>query len=97
MEKRKIDAMHKLFGMAPMECRECPHLTRVYARAKKYIKCRAYGLTSSEASDWKLSNIACGLIKEKLPENFVPVIERLKHAARPNIDIPVEGQMKMEV
>lgn len=97
MEKRKIDAMHKLFGMAPLECRQCPHLTRMYARAKKYIKCKAYGLTASEASDWKLSNIACGLITGPLPKGFVPVIERLKHAPRASDDKPIEGQMKMEV
>lgn len=97
MEKRKIDAMHKLFGMHPGECRDCPHLTRVYARAKKYIKCKAYGETASEASDWKLSNIACGLIQRPLPKDFVPVIERLKHQARPRYALPIEGQVKMEV
>lgn len=57
-------------------------------------KCEAYGMTHSEASDWKKSNEPCGLIDLPLPDGFVPVIERLKYK-RIKAEKPIPGQITM--
>ena len=60
------------------------------------LKCRAYGVTRSESTDWRASNMACGLFNQPLSEQFKPMIERLKHVARKKPEGPVEGQIEME-
>jgi len=93
MTARKIDAMHRLFGKQPgLTCWNCPHLT-YYEQSRRWYKCRLYGFTSSEATNWKKSNIACGMWGKHAEKGFVPVIERLKHTARKKPDKPIEGQV----
>ena len=59
---RKIDAMHKYFGVAPGEhCKGCCHCISGQYRGKNYRKCDVYGMTHSEATDWAQSWLACGL------------------------------------
>lgn len=93
---RKIDAMHSLFGViSSATCKICPHLEKQYYHGRYYYKCKAYGNSSSEATDWRLYYHACGLIFVNLKKDYVPVIERLKHGARGNADMPIPGQMTM--
>ena len=52
MTIRKIDAMHKYYGIASGRCENCPHfITKVFDR--KYHKCLVYGDSNSEATDWR--------------------------------------------
>lgn len=93
---RKIDAMHSLFGVASgATCKICPHLDRQYYHGKHYYKCKAYGNSNSEATDWRLWYPACNLIFVNLKKDHVPVIERLKHGARGCDDKPIPGQITM--
>lgn len=61
---KKIDKMHYLFGEAHFDqlCAYCRHLKKVQCGSRVHYKCECYGITGSSASDWKMSNQACGLI-----------------------------------
>ena len=58
--EQKAKRMYKQFGMITdgRRCKDCDNLIKVGA----YYKCLIYGNTHSEASDWKISNTACGMI-----------------------------------
>lgn len=95
---RKIDAMHSLYGSCqkmiqgrPAVCGDCPHYKAGRYHDRILRKCRAYGMTHSEATDWKRSEEPCGLFDIPLPGDFVPVIERLKHERVP--EPPIKGQL----
>lgn len=93
---RKIDAMYKLYGCVSWRsCRDCPYLIGYEYNGRHYYKCKAYGDSNSEATDWRLYYHACGLIVMGIPTDHVPVIERLKHEKRGCNDRPVEGQITM--
>ena len=93
---RKIDAMHALYGMlTDHTCKDCPLLRGDDYHGRRYYKCKAYGDSNSEATDWRLYWNACGLFVMGLPQGHVPVIERLKHGARGCDDRPIPGQLTM--
>ena len=61
MTIRKIDLMHREFGFSPgHKCQYCDNLI-VQQANRRYYKCEVYGVTDSEASDWRLSYDACGM------------------------------------
>lgn len=97
--KRKIEAMHEEYGTYPGLCKYCPHFRRYMTPSRRNVlKCRAYGVTRSEATDWCANWPACGLFDKRFPRlsEYVPMIERLKHAKRKKPEGPVEGQISME-
>ena len=56
-----------MFGLSPGEndtCKRCSNLVE-YQYQKKYYKCKHYGKTHSEASDWKLNQRGCGLFNQE--------------------------------
>ena len=76
MALRKIALMYKIFGYGFGSCRDCPHLC-VNIYDKKYYKCGVYGNSNSEATDWKISNAACGarlMGKEEIGK-YRPIVE----------------------
>ncbi|MDR1703478.1 MAG: hypothetical protein LBS19_02165 [Clostridiales bacterium] len=90
---RKIDLMHKLYGISAQICGDCCNYVSELYHDKKLRKCERYGLTHSEASDWKKSAAACGMFNVPMKDNEAPVIrtvrgERIK-------DGPMEGQMTL--
>lgn len=90
--KRKIDLMHDIFGELPEKrCKTCDHLIkRQYART--HYKCECYGTSCSESSDWKVSNVACGLWNKPYFGNpGIKLVDR--STKKPEIEIP--GQMSM--
>ena len=93
---RKIDEMRRLYGVAAgRRCKNC-HLLYTYEHnGRFYHKCAAYGISRSEATDWRLHWHACGLYVMGLPTGHVPVLERLKHRARGHDDRPIPGQTTM--
>ena len=99
MALRKIELMHRQFGKCEGHiCRECSNLVHVRANDRPLTKCKVYGETSSEASDWAQRWQACGLFNKLWDKG--PVIRLVrpektdqKEAQR----IPLDGQMRMEV
>lgn len=74
---RKTELMHELFGKEEgRRCQECAHLIKIYYHGKILKKCCVYGLTHSEASDWRQKYEACGLINK--PYTGRKVIELVK-------------------
>lgn len=98
MIKRKIEAMHEAYGTRPNLCKDCAHFRRYMLLSRRTcLKCRAYGVTKSEATDWCANWTACGLFNQHIrPEQYVPMIDRLKHASHKAPDGPVDGQIEME-
>ena len=96
MPDRKIAAMHKEYGKSyGSKCGDCPHLTRYGTRpGVMHYKCRAYGMSASEATDWVRGWEACFLCNVPLPADHVPLFERLQRA-RFDDSKPIKGQLDM--
>ena len=96
MADRKIAAMHKEYGKSyGNKCAGCPSLLcREFRSGRRVYKCKAYGDSCAESTDWAKSWPACGLYGAKLPEGHVPLIERLKHSKRLD-NRPIDGQISM--
>lgn len=95
MVDRKIFAMHKRFGACgAMRCKDCDHLIGGKWHDKQYYKCELYGVSRSDATDWRLSYQACGMYDIEVNlELWVPVLEQVKHAQRPRKNEQLPGQM----
>ena len=91
MTLRKIDLMHKMFGEIPdKKCMDCSNL--IYHRmSHKWYKCTVYGDTSSVASDWKISNTACGMFNKEYDGN--PAIHLVQ--AEKKREMQIEGQISL--
>lgn len=94
MNERKIFAMHKRFGTCgALRCKDCSHLIKGKYHDRGYSKCELYGITRSEATDWRQANQACGMYN--VPQDmdrWVPVLDQIKHEPKgPEPQLP--GQM----
>ena len=96
MPDRKITAMHKEYGKAHgLKCADCTSLLcREFRSGRRVYKCKAYGDSCADSTDWAKSWPACGLHGKPLPDGHVPLIERLKHSKRVD-NRPVDGQISM--
>lgn len=90
----KINAMYSVYGKGSGRCGDCPHFLEGYYHDRKYFKCVAYGLSHSEATDWRKKWSACGLIGKPLPVGDRPVKERFM--GRKRDDQPLPGQMDID-
>jgi len=92
---RKIDSMHEMFGVrADRRCEDCDNLLQGDYHGRHYRKCTVYGVSHSEASDWRKSYIACGRYnKEWTGHRTVMDLRTLGKDAPVE---PCEGQMSME-
>lgn len=99
MALRKIDLMHRQFGKCERHtCRECSNLIHVRANDRPLTKCKVYGETSSEASDWTQRWQACGMFNK--PWDKGPIIQLVRPERTQKEDaqrIPLDGQLSMEV
>lgn len=95
MAARKVDLMHELFGRSEgHRCGDCPNFVCGRYRSRMLRKCKAYGLTHSEASDWAKSWEACGLFGKAYSGG--PVIEVAKRRAYHKSDTEeIEGQVSI--
>lgn len=93
MGKLKIDLMHELFGKGydGDTCKTCFHLHDEGYRGRSYYKCECYGITASEASDWRLKYPSCGLYNK--PYIGRTVMEFKKHEGHKREEVQVKGQM----
>ena len=98
MALRKIALMHRLFGVCEGHaCRECSNLVNGRYHDRILTKCKVYGLTHSEASDWAGRWQACGMFNrewDKQPVIREVVPERKQKEAD---NTPMDGQISLEV
>ena len=80
MKLKKIDAMHHFYGYDHLDrkCVDCDHMLRCEYHGRVYYKCTVYGLSHSEATDWRKNYDACGLVDHDFPEHYNRVIDILK-------------------
>ena len=98
MALRKIDLMHRLFGVSDGHaCREGSNFVKGKYHDRTLCKCRVYGMTHSEATDWAGRWQACGAFNRTL--NRQPVVREVrperKHKEADNT--PMDGQISFEV
>lgn len=92
--KNKIELMYQQFGKDEKhKCRDCSNL--VYHRYNRaFYKCKIYGETHSEASDWRLKYVACGMFNKEYTGN--PVINIIKHSGKGQTEEPqIDGQVTL--
>lgn len=94
---RKIEAMYRKYGPGPERktCGDCTNCVKVTPTDRHYYKCKLYGDTAAESTDWRLKWPACGMFNRESGE--IPVIDQLKHESRrtPREELP--GQMMLEL
>lgn len=69
--RRRIGRMHAKHGHGPegATCADCSYFRR-YKTNRVYFKCQLYGVSRSEATDWRAGWPACGLFQ--LPKPVAP-------------------------
>ena len=87
---RMIDAMYRYYGRGTGICGNCPHLKHKFFD-RYYYKCSVYGDSNSEATDWKKSYFACGLIDKPFPESDRRIVELVGSGRKE--EEPLQGQM----
>lgn len=91
MTVRKIDLMHEMFGeISGKKCGECSNLV-MHRYENTYYKCRCYGLSSSEATDFRKKWTACGLFNKEYNGN--PIVKMVTREKKP--DEQIEGQVSI--
>lgn len=97
MKLRKIEAMHHFYGsdQKGRKCSDCEHLLSGEYHEKHYYKCSVYGCSHSEASDWRKSYPACGLIGKAFPEEDNRIIDILKRNPIQKHEEQIEGQISI--
>ena len=95
MIERKIFAMHKRFGTCGLfRCKDCNHLIGGKYHDRQYYKCELYGMTHSEATDWRVSYQACGMYGvEQDMDRWVSILDQILHSPKKTSEPPIEGQM----
>ena len=85
---RKIELMHHTFGKGPEGCRcgQCSNFKRHFYHTRYYSKCKVYGETHSEASDWAQKHIACGMFNKEWAGN--PIINLVRKGATGKAEAP---------
>ena len=60
----RLESMQRKYGKGPVgrSCGSCAHLVGV-GKANVYFKCELYGVSSSDATDWRKKWQACGAFK----------------------------------
>ena len=93
--EQKISRMYKYFGKSGSgkKCKECSNLIRVERGNHRVSKCLVYGDTFSEASDWKQSHNACGMLNQYYDGRPIIEICEPRHKA----DVQIEGQMTLQI
>ena len=89
--EQKAKRMYRRFGMITdgRRCRACSNLVKVEHGNHRVYKCLVYGDTHSAASDWRISNTACGMINREYKGR--PIIELRETKSRS--DEQIEGQL----
>lgn len=85
---RKIELMHHTFGVGPdgYICRYCRNFVRHCHHDRIYQKCKVYGETNSEASDWTQKYKACGMFDKEWTGN--PIINLVRRGTIAKAEAP---------
>ena len=99
MAIRKIDLMHRQFGKCDGHtCRECSNLVEGKYRTRVLRKCKVYGFSHSEASDWAKRWLACGLFNKQWGDRPIMRLVRPTRTDKEEMqNTPLDGQISMEV
>lgn len=99
MAPQKIDLMHRQFGKCDGHtCGECSNLEKYRGNTRTYRKCKAYGVTDSEASDWAKRWLACGLFNKQWGDRPIMRLVRPTRTDKEEMqNTPLDGQISMEV
>lgn len=64
---KTLDVMHRRYGVATegVVCGSCAFLVRSGGGAGDFPKCKAFRVSCSEATDWRLRWRACGKYRER--------------------------------
>ena len=94
---RKIDEMHRRFGIRPdKRCEDCSNLIKGRYHGMYLRKCTVYGATHSEASDWRKKYVACGLFDKAW--NGPMIIRTLKYGGMlREPEKPLAGQIEIDL
>lgn len=95
---RKIALMHRLFCASDCHtCRECSNFIKGKYHDRTLCKCRVYGMTHSEASDWSGRWLACGMFNKTWDKQPVmrEVVPERKQKETDNSQL--DGQISLEV
>ena len=96
MAIRKIALMHRIFGVSDGHTfRECCNFVNGKYHDRTLCKCRVYGMSPSEASDWAGRWQACGAFNREISRGPVmrEVVPERKQKEADNT--PLEGQIRM--
>ena len=99
MAIRKQQLMYKQFGMCDGHlCGECSNLVEGRYHDKILRKCKVYGMTHSEASDWAKRWLACGMFNKTYTGGpIMELVRPVRKQKEPTIEEPLDGQIQMEV
>lgn len=99
MALRKQQLMYKQFGMCDGHvCGECSNLVEGRYHDKILRKCKVYGMTHSEASDWAKRWLACGMFNKTYTGGPIMALVRpVRKQTEATIEEPLEGQLTLEV
>ena len=92
-ENRKINLMRSFFGASPNVCGGCTNLNRSCVGRRTRYKCRVYGETRSEATDWAKSWPACGMFNREYSGPPMMGASIWRSAPQPEPEEPLDGQM----
>lgn len=93
MSEDKITKMHRQYGESTGNfCKDCCNIvTKFYAN--RYYKCKAYGESNAESTDWRLKYEACGLYNKPFETLELKPLNTVKNIIKDNE--PIEGQITM--
>ena len=97
MALRKLALMHRFFGVLDGHtCRECSTFINGKYHDKVFCKCKVYGLTHSEATDWAGRWMACGAFNRTISRKPI-VREVIPERKRQEVgNTPIDGQISLE-
>lgn len=98
MAIKKIELMHRTFHRCEGHtCGECSNLEEYRGNTRTYRKCKAYGVTDSEASDWAKRWQACGLFNKHWGDKPIMRLVRPTRTDQEEAQrVPLDGQMNLE-
>ena len=99
MALRKQHLMYRQFGHCDGHtCGECSNLVEGRYHDKILRKCKVYGMTHSEASDWAKRWLACGMFNKTYTGGpIIQLVRRNTNRPPEAPEEPLDGQMTWEV
>ncbi len=99
--EKKIAFMHKKYGVGEGKCKDCCNFQRWEIGNTRVRKCKLYGVSHSEATDWLASFDACGRFNvQPVGEGNmyrVKFSEETRKRLAEDATRQLPGQMEMEI